>query len=315
MTFLLVVAVAGVLLVLPAATHRIGERLAPVEWAMLSTAALTAGAALLETALVLRALPAALDAAGIDAFAQACGRLLQPLLSGGTPGTIGAAAGAVALPAAAALATRRARRLRERVAGDLWLGATANVAGHDVVVLPVDRPVAVSFETPTPVIVVSRGLLERLAPDELDAVVEHEAAHLAHHHQRLLTITTMIAPLLGRLPGVAASIATIRLALERWADEAATAGSPRRRAALRHSLLQLLDTATTTTAAVASMADARTVAARVHALTVPPPPTAPALHALLYLPGLLAAAVAVPGLYQWGDQLRMVVAMAGRCIT
>jgi len=303
------------LLALPDALGRVGRRLAPSEWASLCAVALGGGAVLVELVLVLRATPGVLGAAGFDAFAAACSRVLGPLVTGGPAVTWAAVVVAVALPAAAALATRRARRLRERVAGDLWLGATANVAGHDVVVLPVDRPVAVSFETPTPVIVVSRGLLERLAPDELEAVVEHEAAHLAHHHQRLLTITTMIAPLLGRLPGVAPSIATIRLALERWADEAATAGSPRRRAALRHSLLQLLDTATTTTAAVASMADARTVAARVHALTAPPPPTAPALHALLYLPGLLAAAVAIPGLYQWGDQLRMVVAMAGRCIT
>lgn len=312
MTFAVVAVAAFGLLVLPGVTERYGARLAPREWAWLCALALGSGIVLIEAALVLRAAPGVLDAAGVEGFAAACARVVEPLLAGGPVVTWVAAAGAVGLAVAAGRAVCRARRGRRRLAEDLWLGGHRRIAGHDVVILPVDRPFAASFDDGTATIVLSDGLLDRLGADEIDAVVRHEAAHLAHRHQRLLTVAAAVEPLLGRLPGVRRSLAALHLALERGADEDAASASPDGRDTVRRGLLRLLELPAPPTGAAAFL-DARTVAARVRALADPPPPATTAAHVGLYIPGLAACALVVPGLYQWGDQLRVVAAMAGSC--
>lgn len=305
-------AAAFVLLALPAALGRVGQRLAPGEWAWLCAIAIGGGAVLIETVLVLRATPGALALAGFDSFAAACNRVLGPLVTGGPVVTWTTAAAAAALPAAAMVATVRARRLRQRLADGLWLGDERELAGHAVVLLPVDRPIAISFRTPQPVIVVSQGLVDRLDNDELAAVVDHEAAHLAHRHQRLQAVRVAVAPTVGRLPIIRRSIAALDLALERSADEAAAGHDPNRRAALRRSLLTLTGLAPVPGAA-AGFADAETLAARVRALDEPPAPLAPFAHRLLYLPGVAASALAAPLVVNRLDRTVAVVAMAGRC--
>lgn len=305
-------AAAFALLALPAALGRVGRRLAPGEWAWLCAIAIGGGGVLIETVLVLRAAPGALAAAGFDAFAAACSRVLGPLVTGGPVVTWTAAAAAAALPAAAVVATVRARRLRQRLAGDLWLGDERELAGHAVVLLPVDRPIAISFRAPQAVIVLSQGLVDRLDNDELVAVVDHEAAHLAHRHQRLQAVRVAVAPTLGRLPIIRRSVAALDLALERSADEAAAGHDPNRRAALRRSLLALAGLAPVP-GAVAGFADAETLAARVRALDEPPAPLAPFAHRLLYVPGVAASALAAPLVADRVDRTVAVIAMAGRC--
>jgi len=300
------------LLALPAALGRVGRRLAPSEWAWLCTVALAAGAGLVEAVLLLRATPGVLGAAGFDAFAAACSRVLGPLATGGPAVTWAAAAAAVALPAAAVLATARARRLRQRLAGDLWLGDEHVLAGHPVVVLPVGRPLALSFRAPKPTIVVSQGLIARLDADELAVVVDHEAAHLAHNHQRLQAVRVAVAPALGRLPVIRRSIAALDLAVERTADEAAAGPDRHRRDALRRSLLAVSGLAPAPVG-VAGFADAATLATRIDALEAPPAPLPPIARRLLYVPGLAAAAVAAPFIADRVDRTVAVVAMAGRC--
>lgn len=312
MTFLLVGLAAMGLLLLPGAVARFGSRLPPREWVWLCVVAVAGGAALLETALVLRAAPGVLDILGVHAVAAACVRVLGPLIAGG-PAVTGTAAVAAAVLAVAAMASVLAgRRLRHRLHADLWLGQPRRIAGHDVVVLPTDRPMALSFVAGEPTIVVSRGLLHRLADDEVAAVVRHEAAHLAARHQRLLTVIEAIAPVLGRLPGVRRSFAALHLAVERTADERAVGASPVERDTLHRTLLHLLDV-TELPAGVAGFAEARTIAARVAALAAPPPQLPGVAHAALYVPGTMAATAIIPGLYRWGDQLHGIVAMAGRC--
>lgn len=300
------------LLALPAALGRLGRRLAPVEWAWLCAVAVGGGAVVVETVLLLRATPGVLAAAGFDAFAAACSRLLGPLVTGGPAVTWAAAAAAVALPVAAVIATVRARRLRQRLAGDLWLGGEHVLAGHPVVVLPIDRPIAISFRAPEPTIVVSQGLIARLDAEELATVVDHEAAHLAYGHQRLQAVRVAVATTLGRLPVIRRSIAALDLALERAADEAAAGPDPDRRGALRRSLLALSGLAAAP-GAVAGFADAATLAARLDALDAPPAPLPPIAHRLLYVPGLATAALAAPLVADRIDRTVAVVAMAGRC--
>ena len=312
MTFLVVAVAGAALLVLPGAAQRLGSRLAPREWARLTAVALAAGGLLVEAALVLRAAPGVLAAAGLQSLADACGRLVGPLLAGGATATWATSVAAAGIAVTGATGVARSARLRRRLAADLWLGYPCTIAGHRVVVLPVDRPLAVSLAGPEAAVVLSQGLVDRLDLEEAAAVVRHEAAHLAGRHQRLFLVAEALGPTLGRLPGARRSVAALRLAIERTADETAAATTPDGRSVLSRTLLRLLDT-TAPPAPALAFAEARTVAARLSALDNPPTPPAVPVHAALYLPGVAVAAAALPGLYRWADQARTVIAMAGRC--
>lgn len=308
-----VVGAAVMLVALPGLTNGVGRRLAPKEWSRLCATALAGGLGLLEAALVLRAAPPVLRAAGFDWLASACDRALGPLVAGGP--AVGWAAGiaATGVAGAAVVVWRGNSRVRRRVAADLWLGERRVIAGHQVVVLPVTRPVALSFEhgRSERVIVLSTALLATLDPAQVEAVVRHEAAHLRHRHQRLLTFASVAEQVLGWVPAVERSVAALRLALERWADEEASCPSAAARRAVRDSLLSLAGVHAV--AGVAGFAEARTVAARVVALESPPPPPSVAQHAALYVPGSGAGALAGSALLSWGGHVQMVVAMSGRC--
>lgn len=303
---------AVALVAMPGVLDRFGRRLAPREWAWLCAAALGGGLVLLELTLVLRTLPPMLRAAGIGWMASACERMLGPLMAGGTAGSWGAGMAAVALPAAALVVWRRGRRTRDRIAEDLWLGEARVIAGNPVVVLPVARPLALSFQRDgEQFIVVSDGLLALLDDGQAAAVVRHEAAHLRYRHQRLLAIVAVAEHVLGWLPPVARSAAALHLAVERWADDDAAGTTPASRLAVRDSLLALAGMSPVLDAA--GFTDARTVVARIRALEAPSPRPAIGAHLLLYVPGGAAGAIAAPALVAWGGHARMIVAMAGRC--
>lgn len=305
------VAVALALLALPGVVEGLGRRLAPSEWARLCIAALAGGALLLELALVLRAAPAVLRALGVPALASACERLLGPLTVGGAPVGWVAGLGAAAIATTAAVIWGGQRGMRRRVLSELWLGVEQEVAGHNVVVIPVPQPLALSLDGQAAVIVLSDGLLASLEPAQIAAVVRHEAAHLAHHHQRLVSIGGVVSGALGWLPLVRSSTVALGLAVERWADEDATAGSQTGRFAVRDALLRL--TGADPGPGVAGFSTATTVAARIAALDEPPAPAGLVRHCALYLPGTLAALAAVPVLVSWLDRVQIVFAMAGRC--
>jgi len=203
--------------------------------------------------------------------------------------------------------------VRRRVASELWLGERTVIAGHEVVVLPIGRPFAVSFATAASdeTVVVSGGLLECLDERQAAAVVRHEVAHLRLRHQRLLAVAAVVEGVVGWLPPVARSVGALHLAVERAADEEASSAAPGARHDVRESLLILAGLSSVS--GVAAFADARTVAARIAALAASPAPPGAGLHTLVYTPGTAAGLVAAPALLSWGGHLRMVVAMAGRC--
>lgn len=312
MTLLAVVAAAAVLLALPGAFDRFGRRIPQREWTWLCTVGLGGGLALLEAVLVLRAAPTVLRAAGVAWLASACERVLRPLVAGGPAMGWGAGAAAVALPAAALVHWWRGRRVRDRLVRDLWLGETRPIAGHAVVVLPLARQLAVSVDhNGTMAIIVSEGLLRVLDPAQVEAVVRHEAAHLRHRHQRMLTLAGAVEAIFGGFPPVVRSAAALRLTVERWADEEAADHAVGGRRAVRDSLLVLVGVAPAT--GLAGFTDAATVAARLAALESPPPAPPSGRHLMLYVPGSVAGAVAAPALVTWGGHVNMVLAMAGRC--
>lgn len=207
---------------------------------------------------------------------------------------------------------RWAGELRTSSAIGTGFGLEREIAGERVVVIPVPRPLALSVEGAVTVIVLSEGLLATLDPAQIAAVVRHEAAHLAHHHQRLVSLGAVVSAALGWLAFVTPSTAALGLAVERWADEDATGDSPSARLAVRDALL-LLSGSEATIAGVAGFSGVATTAARIAALEQPSTPPGLATHGLLYLPGTAATLAAVPALVSWVNRVQLVFAMAGRC--
>ncbi|MFC3996218.1 M48 family metalloprotease [Nocardiopsis sediminis] len=136
--------------------------------------------------------------------ATAKGRLLlghgpvSPLL--GVPALLLLGSGAVGI----VLLVARRRRERRELQG--------------VGVAPDDRPFAVAVPGARGGVVVSRGLLRLLTREQMSVVFRHEHAHLRHRHH-LYTAAGAVAARL--FPPLAPLEAELRLAVERWADEAA----------------------------------------------------------------------------------------------
>lgn len=109
-----------------------------------------------------------------------------------------------------------------------------------LVVVPSRRIFAYGIAGQPSQVVVSDGLVGTLANDEFAAVLRHEATHLRHHHERHLLLAGVIEHTLGLPPLVRRSVAVLRCALERWADEEA-ATSEAERATIRSALLRVTE--------------------------------------------------------------------------
>ena len=117
-------------------------------------------------------------------------------------------------------AFRRAASTRAVVDEVLAVGHRTEVAGHDVLLVPDPRPLAFTLPRRRGGMVVSHGLLEALPPEQLRAVLEHEAAHLAQHHHMILALLDVFAGPMQRIPLVAAVLDAVPLLLEVAADDA-----------------------------------------------------------------------------------------------
>ena len=303
---LLVAAIA--LLALPGAAWRFGRRLQPSEWSWFCVAVLLAGALMLELSLVLYAIPTTLRAIGVHHLADMCERAIGAVLPGGAILGWPAAALAVALPIRFLLVGRRTRRLQTGAHVERCLGDHRTVGGYDLVVLPTDCVVAFSVCGTTSQVVISQGLVEVLRPEEVEAVVRHEAAHLHHRHQRLLLLAGALESTLplGRM--VRRSTAALRTGLERWADEFAAGEAGSSRAVLRRALVGVCE-ALIAPRAVAAFSAADTVAERLEALSAEPPrPSAPS-RAAAYTPVLAISAVVISALAVWRHDILHVLTL------
>ncbi|MBW3575952.1 MAG: M48 family metalloprotease [Actinobacteria bacterium] len=302
----------GLLLALPGLAHRLARRVPPEHWARASAAALVVGAVMVQLTALLVAAPTVLRAVGVHALAAACERLLGPMTPGGDVVGWTAAALSVALPVLVGRRIATAVRTRRQLEVEPWLGDHQPWEGHDLVVLPSDEVVAFSVGGPSSQIVVSRRLVAALSPPQLQAVLRHEAAHLAHRHQRFLLVANALDVRLPYVLGpLRRSTASLRVALERWADEAAAGAEPHARDDLRDALFTTVTAAVNSTVPAFSTAD--TVLERLRALEAPPVRLVPARHALLSSPALALTVLGVVALAFWMGDIQVVLAMAGRC--
>ena len=260
----LVLVLAGLALVtVPGATTSAGARLAPHEWARLSVASIWTGLVAIRLGLLVTAAPTALRLAGVHHLAHACHHTLGSITPGGAITGLASAAALVVVQARIVRARHRCRTTRATLQVEPWLGQHHHRGDHDLVVIPTASQVAYALDGQPPQVVVSQGLTRALTADELAAVVRHERCHLEHGHQHYLELALVADAALAPLPAVRRSTAALRLAVERWADEAAAAADHASRAAVRSALTKVVHSML---APVAAFTAAETIAARLDAL-------------------------------------------------
>lgn len=129
---------------------------------------------------------------------------------------------------------RRRARAREEQLSVLRLAGRREPGAHPTVWLDHDRPLAFSLAGKPGVVVATEGLRRHLTPGEVDAVLDHERAHLDGRHHLLVAAADAVAAALPVLPLFRRAASTVRELVEMSADLAAarTHGAETVRAAL-----------------------------------------------------------------------------------
>jgi Zn-dependent protease with chaperone function len=305
------------LLVLPGAARRPGRALRQEEWSRLCLAAIAGGAIVVEIALLLYAAPTVATASHVPMVEALCRRMLGELTPGGAAAGWAAAVAGLMVPALGGWGWAKARRDARAVRVERCLGRHVRRGAHELVVLPTAQLVAVAVpgdvrSSERGQIVVSEGLVDTLEPAELDAVIRHEAAHLRHGHHRFLVVAAAVDHAFAWLPPARRSTATLRVALERWADDDASTGNGGR-GVLRRALLAVTASLVVETS-VAAFSAAETIVERLDALDADAPTPGRLTHLVLYCPGVALGAVAVGAMAGWASGAEAIVAMAGQCM-
>jgi Zn-dependent protease with chaperone function len=191
----------------------------------------------------------------------------------GTPGGMPAAvagmllAAAVVLRAGWYLVSGLARARREHGAHAVFLAAAGRPdQALDAVILDDDSPAAYCLPRGHHRVVISAGALSRLSPDQLQAVLAHERAHLRSHHHLMLAAAAALARAFPAIPLLDRAAAELAVLAEMAADAAAARRhSP---ADLAAALVTLASTGSRTTALNAGGPAA---IARIQQLLAPPP--------------------------------------------
>lgn len=263
----LVVAAAGLgLLHLPWLLRRRLTQLSPAEWTRATSISLRVGLALVQFGLLATAAPTVLGGAGAQDLAVTCSQVLGPPAPGGD---LTGWASLVVLGwvlFARWQARRHVREITDTTRIEPWLGSHTQSDGFDLAVIPATQPLAYSVPGPNAQVVVSEGLRDAMTPEELAAVIRHEASHLGRRHHRELVLACEIETIFSRIPGLVRATSVLRLAVERCADEDAIT-RPEDRHEVRGALTK---TAVSLAGAVAAFTPADTILARLAALDHPP---------------------------------------------
>jgi len=228
-------------------------------------------------------------------------RALYATPGGATVAGLGLAlAGAVLARAAVTAAAhvraagREARHHAEtaRLVGHPEPGLGATVVDHP-------QPAAYCVAGRHPTVILTTGAVQALDPDQLDAVLAHERAHLAGHHHRLRAMARIARQVLPFLPLMRDADVQVARLVELHADDAATRA--RDPGALAAALVVLATGASPAPALAAAATDA---VQRIHRLLRPSEPVGrirrqllrAGVAALAMTPALLALTPAIVAL-------------------
>lgn len=282
---LALVCTAVAVLCMPFWLGPLARRLDPNENVRLSAAAILLGTLLVEVSLVVLAAPVVSGALGTHSeMIGLC--LFGDGSFGGLFISWTAAAFAVLFPVLWYQAWLRTKCVTAAMRAEATLGLHRQIDGIDLVRLPTASLVAYSIDGPDPQIVVSDGLVNLLADDELDLVVSHEVAHLRAGHGTVLRLLTALETPMPSLRWITTSV---RVAIERSADEAAIRKDPARRSTLLDAILKV--SAADVPMSVPAFTRRSGVVERAEALiAVPPTPTSFQLVATRFALGGAAVA-------------------------
>jgi len=140
----------------------------------------------------------------------------------------------IRLAVAGARSARQRARAREEHLSVLRLAGRREAGAHPTVWLDHDRPLAFSLAGKPGVVVATEGLHRHLTPSQVDAVLDHERAHLDGRHHLLVAAADAVAATLPVLPLFKRAATAIRELVEMAADlaSARTHGVETVRAAL-----------------------------------------------------------------------------------
>jgi Zn-dependent protease with chaperone function len=297
------------LLTFPALAGSRAGRFPPAEWTRVAALALTLGAVCVYAGLIATTLPPLLHTLQLEGFVGICDPVVHSLMVGGPIVGWTAAVLATIVTASGIQALRRSRRALRVARIEPWFGEHSHEPGYELVVVPTPAMVAMGVPGPEPQVIVSRGLVDELGRDRLHAVIEHEVAHLALRHHRLLVAVAIVERALAFMPLMRRSATAVRQGVEVWADDSAVRSSRATERTLHSALVTV------------AMKDGRpddrrslaAVATRARRLLDPAPCLSAAVRGLSYLPvgGLLCgAAVLAVG---WVLSSREMLDLGGYC--
>jgi Peptidase family M48 len=232
------VTVAAVLIVYAACAGTVGSRMLgrarwPARAPLLAIITYLAGAWSVLAALVLAGLTLAVHATALGGelshLIGACVLRLRDAYA--TPG--GATVAGLGLTLAGAVVARTAltavTHLRAVRRHALRHAQTARLVGRrepalGAVLVEHEQPAAYCVAGPHPTVILTTAALQALDPDQVDAVLAHERAHLAYRHHQLLAIARIGRQMLPFLPLMRDADTQITRLVEMHADDAATAG-------------------------------------------------------------------------------------------
>jgi len=209
-----------VLLAIPGLVPEPPRRLPAREWTPVALLAMVAGVLALLAGLTLAALPTLAPVIGISELADRCRELLAPFAIESGIIDVLAAGLAILIASRIVVGIAHSARAARRTRIEPWLGEHELRAAFELVVVPTDLILAFGVPGRTPQVVLSTGLVGRLRTDELEAVIDHEAAHLRLRHPALVAVLHGIDAGVGILPFVARSVRRVLSGLEVWADSA-----------------------------------------------------------------------------------------------
>lgn len=299
------------MLLLPGLGDRLGHRVHPAHRARLLLGGLLTGVLVFECGLLLWSAPVVLDLVGFIDLAAVC----RQALGGPTPG--GAATGLVTGIAAAWVGAAlvvgwwRVVSTQRRLHFDESVAPLETSDAFDLYVLPAPRRMAYTVGGRRPQVVVTSAVVEGLPSGPVDVILAHERVHAVNNHHRYLAGAAAIETALRWIPPVGNAVRSVRLCLERWADEDAARVSAGGRSDVKSALISAC---LGTTPGVAGFGGFDMVSERISGLDGPAPGTASRWVASAYL---TYASITVASMLTvaWASRLSVVaITHPGQCL-
>ncbi|HUP16395.1 MAG TPA: M56 family metallopeptidase [Acidimicrobiia bacterium] len=301
-----------VLLGTPGWASGLSKRGHPANWVRQGLVLQLTGFALVEAGLLLWATPALLELMGAADLALICRRMLGGWLPSGRLSNAGAGLLAIAVVWLAARGSWRVMAAQRRLRVERWLGAHHHREDFDLVVVPTGELVAYTVAGRPPQVVLSRGLLQAVDSEDLEAITAHEAVHVRRQHYRFLLAISAVEAAFGWYRPAARGSQLIRFMLERWADEEAAVTSSTGRDGLRRVLVTVAMTPVATELTGFGAVD--TITERAQALSRPASRSSCAGSAATYIAVSLGAVLAA-GWLAWATWMSILaVANPGLCV-